>query len=435
MRLRRKILIGIGSFVVLAFATLAIVLSYESRCPAPLSPSAGQPTMRAIVHRCYGTPSQALRLETIEKPTPGEGQLLIRVRATSVNPAEWFGATGQPRLVRLMNGIGAPKLPRIGFDMAGVVEAVGPNVTLFKAGDEVYGGVGGAFSEYVIAREKGSIVLKPENLSFEEAAAIPIAAVTALQGLRDNGHIAAGQHVLINGASGGVGTYAVQIAKAFGAEVTGVCSTRNVELVKSAGADHVIDYTQVDFTAGNTRYDLILDNVGNHSYFKLAKITSPDGIIVTVGGSKSEPFLGTHLAHHLAPSGVALHRSANAVLHREDQQAGPAAAGRLRAPGQAAHVHRSPLSTGTDRHGARLHRQPARAGEGRCHRRLKPSRRWSRASPGRRTRSRVARLSRTVSRRCAALSTCIRAARSHPPRSKLRREPPAPSPQTACRSG
>ena len=292
MRLRRKILIGIGSFVVLSFATLAIVLSYESRCPAPLSPAAGKATMRAIMHRCYGTPSEALRLETVEKPTPGDGQLLIRVRASSVNPAQWYGATGQPRLVRLMNGIGAPKLPRIGFDMAGVVEAIGPNVTLFEVGDEVYGGVGGAFSEYVIAREKGSIVLKPKNLSFEEAAAIPIAAVTALQGLRDNGHIAAGQHVLINGASGGVGTYAVQIAKAFGAEVTGVCSTRNVELVKSAGADHVIDYTQVDFTEGDTRYDLILDNVGNHGYFKLAKVTNLHGIIVTVGGSKSEPFLG-----------------------------------------------------------------------------------------------------------------------------------------------
>jgi NADPH:quinone reductase-like Zn-dependent oxidoreductase len=292
VRLRRKIGIGAVATLVLLLGGLGIVLSYDADCPAVAAVAPGKPTMRAIAHRCYGAPGEVLRVETLEKPTPAEGQVLIRVRATSVNPAEWYGATGQPRLVRLMNGIGAPKRPRLGFDMAGTVEAVGPNVTQFKPGDEVYGGVGGAFGEYVLAREQGSIVAKPANLSFEEAASIPIAAVTALQGLRDQGRLAAGQHVLINGASGGVGTYAVQIAKALGAEVTGVCSTRNVALVQSIGADHVIDYTQQDFTRGEVKYDLILDNVGNHSYFDLADVTAPHGIIVTVGGPKSEPFLG-----------------------------------------------------------------------------------------------------------------------------------------------
>ena len=182
--------------------------------------------------------------------------------------------------------------PKLGFDMAGIVEAVGPNVTLFKPGDEVFGGVGGAYAEYALGREKGAIVKKPENMTFEEAGAIPIAAITALQGLRDEGQIAPGKKVLINGASGGVGTYAVQIAKALGAEVTGVCSTRNVEMVRSLGADHVVDYTKQDFTETQERYDLILDNVGSQGFTDMADVMKPDGIIVVVGGSKKGPFLG-----------------------------------------------------------------------------------------------------------------------------------------------
>jgi NADPH:quinone reductase-like Zn-dependent oxidoreductase len=173
-----------------------------------------------------------------------------------------------------------------------VIEAVGPGVTRFAPGDAVFGGVNGAFAEYALAREQGAIVRKPDVLSFEQAAGLPIAAITALQGLRDQGRLVAGQKVLINGASGGVGTYAVQIAKALGAEVTGVCSTRNVELVRSLGADHVIDYTQQDFTALDTRYDVILDNVGNHGYLALADVVKPGGIVVTVGGPKSDPWLG-----------------------------------------------------------------------------------------------------------------------------------------------
>ena len=222
-----------------------------------------------------------------------EGKVLIKVHAASVNPAEWYRISGRPKLIRLEGGIGAPEGDgRAGFDVAGVVEAVGPNVTLFKPGDEVFGGVHGALAEYVVGREQGAIVIKPQEMTFEEAAAIPIAAITALQGLRDHGGIKAGQKVLVNGASGGVGTYAVQIAKSFGAEVTAVCSTRNVEMVRSLGADHVIDYTQENFTEGKERYDLILDNVGNHGFFDLEEVMNPKGIIVVVGGSKKGALLG-----------------------------------------------------------------------------------------------------------------------------------------------
>jgi NADPH:quinone reductase-like Zn-dependent oxidoreductase len=291
VKLRYKILSGVGAVLLLGIATLMIATSYDSPCPAPSATVAGADTMRAVMHRCYGVPG-GISVENIARPVPGDGQMLIKVRASSVNPAEWYGISGQPYLIRLDSGIGAPERSRVGFDMAGVVEAVGPNVTTFKPGDEVFGGVGGALAEYVIAREKGAVVHKPASLSFEEAAGIPIAAITALQGLRDHGHLAAGQKVLINGASGGVGSYAVQIAKALGAEVTGVCSTRNVELVRSLGADHVVDYTKGNFIDGTTQYDVILDNVGNHSYFDLAAVTRPAGIIVTVGGSKKNPWLG-----------------------------------------------------------------------------------------------------------------------------------------------
>jgi NADPH:quinone reductase-like Zn-dependent oxidoreductase len=235
---------------------------------------------------------RAAQFATIEKPKPGDGQILIKVRASSVNPAEWYGISGQPYLVRLMGGIGVPKDTRSGFDMAGVVEAIGPNVTLFKPGDEVFGGAWGAYAQYAIGREQGGIIRKPAELGFEEAAAMPIAAITALQGLRDQGGLAAGKKVLVNGASGGVGTYAVQIAKAFGAEVTGVCSTRNVAMVSALGADHVVDYTKDNFTKSDARYDIILDNVGSQDFADMARVMTPGGVIVVVGGSKKGPFLG-----------------------------------------------------------------------------------------------------------------------------------------------
>jgi NADPH:quinone reductase-like Zn-dependent oxidoreductase len=291
VKLRNKILTGIAAFFVLGISALAVTVSYDSPCPPVAAADGGAELMRAMVQRCYGVP-KGVRLETIARPVPNADQVLIKVRATSVNPAEWYGVSGQPRFVRLFNGIGTPSHTRPGYDVSGIVEAVGADVTEFKPGDEVFGGARGALSEYVVVRAAGPVVLKPGNMTFEEAGAIPIAAITALQGLRDEGRIAAGKKVLINGASGGVGTYAVQIAKALGAEVTGVCSTRNVEMVRSLGADHVIDYTKDDFTEGSDRYDLILDNVGNHGFFALEDVMKPDGFIVVVGGSKSEPFLG-----------------------------------------------------------------------------------------------------------------------------------------------
>jgi NADPH:quinone reductase-like Zn-dependent oxidoreductase len=214
------------------------------------------------------------------------------VRAASVNPYEWHMVTGKPYFMRLSTGIGAPHYSRVGYDVAGTVEAVGENVTRFKVGDEVFGGASGALAEYALANEDGDIALKPAEISYEDAAAVLIAGGTALQALRDYGHVAAGQRVLINGASGGVGTYAVQLAKTFGAEVTAVCSTRNVEMVRSLGADHVVDYTQDNFTEGKQPYDLIVDNVGNHDFSDLRRVLKPEGTIVTVSGPKKNPFLG-----------------------------------------------------------------------------------------------------------------------------------------------
>ena len=212
--------------------------------------------MKAIVYHNYGSPD-VLKLEEIERPTPGDDEVLIKVRAASVNPVDRL-YRGRPYLVRIKIGLSKPKDTRLGRDVSGVVEAVGTNVTQFKPGDEVFGTCSGALAEYACASES-AFVMKPDNVTFEQAAAVPVAALTALQGLRDKGKIQSGQKVLINGAAGGVGTFAVQIAKSFGANVTGVCSTRNVELVRSLGADHVIDYTQEDFTRSGGEYDLLLD--------------------------------------------------------------------------------------------------------------------------------------------------------------------------------
>jgi NADPH:quinone reductase-like Zn-dependent oxidoreductase len=291
VKLRHKILIGLATVFAVGLSALAVTVSYDSPCPPAPPLAAGAAPMRAVTQRCYGVPD-GLHLETLARPVPKADQVLIKVHASSVNPAEWYGVSGKPLFVRLFNGIGAPKDSLVGYDVAGIVEVVGSNVTLFKPGDEVFGGANGALAEYVVAGEKRAIVAKPPNMSFEEAAAIPIAAITALQGLRDQGHLSAGKKVLINGASGGVGTYAVQIAKSFGAEVTGVCSTRNVEMVRMLGADHVIDYTKEDFTEGAQRYDVILDNIGNHGFTDLDDVMKADGTIVIVGGTKDEPFLG-----------------------------------------------------------------------------------------------------------------------------------------------
>jgi NADPH:quinone reductase-like Zn-dependent oxidoreductase len=236
--------------------------------------------MKAIVYCDYGAAN--LKLEEIGKPVPNDNQVLVKVRAASVNPYDWHFIEGTPKIMRLGVGLRKPKDTRLGGDVAGQIEAVGKNVTQFKPGDEVFGLCSGAFAEYCLGRSK--LALKPANMTFEQAASVPVAAITALQGLRDSGKIQPGQKVLINGASGGVGTFAVQIAKSLGAEVTGVCSTRNLDMVRSLGADHVIDYTKEDFTKSEQRYDVILDNVGTRSLLECKRALKPEGKFVMIGG-------------------------------------------------------------------------------------------------------------------------------------------------------
>ncbi|MBK8619999.1 MAG: NAD(P)-dependent alcohol dehydrogenase [Anaerolineales bacterium] len=248
--------------------------------------------MKAILFTKYGSPD-VLQFTDVEKPIPGDDEVLVKVHAASANPADWHIMRGEPFLARLVNGLFKPKHPRLGADVAGRVEATGKNVTQFHAGDEVFGELSlnkmGSFAEYVCANED-TFALKPVNMTFEQAAAVPLAAFTALQGLRDKGQIQAGQKVLINGASGGVGTFAVQIAKSYGTEVTGVCSTRNLELVRSIGADHVIDYTKEDFTNNGQHYDLIFDAIGNRSVSDLKRALTPNGI-GSIAGFTSLPLL------------------------------------------------------------------------------------------------------------------------------------------------
>jgi len=242
--------------------------------------------MKAILQTKYGPP-EVLQLEEVEKPTPKDNQVLVKVHAASINALDWRPFTMTPIFIRLMGGLRKPKDPSLGADIAGRVEAVGSHVKQFQSGDEVFGVAPGAYAEYALAAET-KLALKPANLSFEAAAAVPVAALTALQGLRDKGQIQAGQKVLIDGASGGVGTFAVQIAKAFGAEVTAVCSTRNLELVRSIGADHVIDYTRKDFTKNEQLYDLILAVNGYHPILGYRRALNPDGICVVAGGAMSQ---------------------------------------------------------------------------------------------------------------------------------------------------
>jgi len=252
-------------------------------CGRSISPGAER--MKAIRYCEYGSPDDVLKLEQVEKPVPNDNQVLVRVRAVSLRFFDGGMLEGSVP-GRLLFGLRKPKNTIPGSDFAGTVEAIGRNVTEFKPGDEVFGVRAGCLAQYVCVRQTGAIALKPANTNFEQAASIPTALVS-LQGLRDTGHVKAGQKVLINGASGGVGTFAVQIAKAFGAEVTGVCSTKNLDLVRSLGADHVIDYTKEDFTKGDARYDVIYDLVNNRSFAERHRILKPGGICVLagVGGS------------------------------------------------------------------------------------------------------------------------------------------------------
>jgi len=240
--------------------------------------------MKAFVHTEYGSPD-VLRFVEVEKPVPGDGDVLVRVRAASVNPLDWRLMRGKPLPMRVMiGGLRRPKAGRPGADVAGEVEAVGRNVARFKPGDEVFGGCRGAFAEYVCVAET-RLALKPANISFDDAAAVPVAAITALQGLRDWGRIQRGQQVLIDGASGGVGTFAIQIARSFGAEVTAVCSTRNVDTARALGADHVIDYTREAFTRLGRRYDVILAANAHRSIFEYRRALAGEGIFVMAGGA------------------------------------------------------------------------------------------------------------------------------------------------------
>jgi NADPH:quinone reductase-like Zn-dependent oxidoreductase len=238
--------------------------------------------MKAIMQDRYGPPS-ALQLREIDSPVPAEGEVLVRVRAAAVNALDWHLVRGDPYLARLSLGLRRPSVPVRGRDFAGLVEAVGPGVTTLEPGDEVYGVANGSFAEYAIAK-LDAIDRKPANLSFEQAAAIPLAGVTALMGVRDAAGIHKGQTILINGASGGVGPYAIQIAKSYGAEVTAVCRTRNVDLVRSVGADHVVDYTREDFTRSGRRYDVVFDLVGNRSMRECRRALRRGGVLVLSGG-------------------------------------------------------------------------------------------------------------------------------------------------------
>ncbi len=246
--------------------------------------------MKAVVYHRYGTP-EVLSLDDVERPEPEPDQVLVRVRAASLNALDWHFMTGTPWVMRLTSGLRAPKRNIPGVDVAGTVEAVGRDVTRFAEGDEVFGSGVGSCAEFVAAAED-RLVAKPANVSFEQAAASPVAAITALQGLRDHGGVEPGQRVLVNGAAGGVGTFAVQIAKALGAEVTGVCSSRNVDAVRSIGADHVVDYTTDDFVAAGRRYDVMFDNVGNRSPAECRRVLTDDGICVVITGPKRNRRLG-----------------------------------------------------------------------------------------------------------------------------------------------
>jgi NADPH:quinone reductase-like Zn-dependent oxidoreductase len=282
MKLKRVLKWGVA-LILLALLVWFQIAYWTSTNDCDRKTGALNNPMKAIINCEYGLAN--LKLENVEKPVPNDDQILVRVRAASVNPYDWHFIEGTPKILRLMGvGLRKPKDIHVGVDFAGTVEAVGKNVTQFKPGDEVFGGRGGAFAQYVCPRATRAVALKPANITFEQAASVNIAGITALQAIRDKGKVQAGQKVLINGASGGVGTFAVQIAKSYGADVTGVCSTRNIDLVRSLGADHVIDYTKEDFTKSDRHYDVILDNVANHSLSEFRRVLTPKGKYVMIGG-------------------------------------------------------------------------------------------------------------------------------------------------------
>jgi NADPH:quinone reductase-like Zn-dependent oxidoreductase len=306
MTRRSRVLSVVLILLAVSVLSVALMLSHDSPCGSTPALAPNTPAMKAVVHRCYGAPD-VVKVEELPKPVPGDYGVLVKVQAASVNPLDWHLLRGDPYIMRMGSGLGTPKDVRLGVDFAGTVEAVGRKVTRFRPGDAVFGGRDGALAEYVTVYQDGGLALKPANVTFEQAAAVPVAALTALQALRDKGKIQAGQKVLINGASGGVGTFAVQIARVYGADVTGVTSTHNIELVRSLGANQVIDYTREDFTKGSQRYDLIVDLVGNHSAGDVRRVLKPSGVYVGIGGGGVDdggflgPLLGALKMMALAP--------------------------------------------------------------------------------------------------------------------------------------
>lgn len=305
MALRYKLTVSALLVLVVAMGGLAYALSYNAGCPAPIDTRntddsinqthTGPARMRAYVYHCYGSP-EVLTLVTLPRPVPAAGEVLVRVHAAGVNPLDWHYMRGSPYFMRLLSGIGTPDEPRLGVDFAGTVEAVGSGVTRFRPGDAVFGGRTGAFGEYLVIGEHRALAHKPANMTFQQAAAVPIAAITALQAVRDKGRVQVGQQVLVNGASGGVGTFAVQIARDLGAEVTGVSSSRNHALVRDLGATRMIDYRQEDYTEGGRRYDVIIDNVGNHGPLANRRALKAGGVLVMVGAPSGDwfaPLAGT----------------------------------------------------------------------------------------------------------------------------------------------
>jgi len=294
MQRRNKVLLGAAGVLAAGVTVFALMLSHDAPCPDP-DPAAGavsaDGSMRALRAHCYGG-VEALRVERVPIPVPADDELLVRVHAAGLNPLDWHVLHGKPYVMRLSSGFGRPADARVGVDFSGTVESVGSAVRGFKAGDAVFGARRGAFAEYMVVREGGAVAHLPDSVDFEQAAGVPIAATTALQAVRDAGQVTSGMHVLINGASGGVGSFAVQIAKAMGAEVTGVSSARNTEWVRSLGADHAIDYAVEDFTTGGPRFDVVIDNVGNHGLSAMRAALKPDGILVMVTGPKTNNWLG-----------------------------------------------------------------------------------------------------------------------------------------------
>lgn len=292
MKLRYKILNSLLGLLILFIGVIAVVMSYTSDCE-PLNPRAIESnSMKAITYRCYGGPD-VLEYVDVTKPTPAPNEVLVKVYSAGVNPLDYHYMRGTPYIMRLMgSGIGAPESQSMGVDFSGVVEAVGENVTKFKVGDAVFGGRSGAFAEYLIVPEDKGIVLKPDNITHDQAAGVAIAGITALQAVRDLGQVKAGDKVLINGASGGVGTFAVQIAKYLGADVTGVNSTRNVEMVLGIGADRVIDYKKDNYISQGIKYNVIVDMVANNSLSNNLDILTPDGRMVNVGAIEKGNWIG-----------------------------------------------------------------------------------------------------------------------------------------------